>query len=137
MEEEQSDKTSRDLKKAKEVKRIQQEKKRKRINEDMEEEVEEDVTVEDGEKVFLSSRTGKQHYYEVIEEMKYIKGMLPTILLAMMVEWVLTYELKRKVNRNINGVVTRIMRECLIKLYCTLGFRVRRKGKKQQLLKKY
>lgn len=43
----------------------QQEKKRKRRNEDLKEEIEEEVDVEDGEKVFTSSRTGKRHYYEV------------------------------------------------------------------------
>lgn len=39
----------------------------------------------------------------------------------MMIEWILRCELKRKTSKNINGTVTRQMRECLIKLYCTLG----------------
>lgn len=43
----------------------------------MEEETEEEVDVEDGEKVFTSSRTRKRHYYEV-QEMDFIKGMPPT-----------------------------------------------------------
>lgn len=44
----------------------------------MEEETEEEVDVEDGKKVFTSSRTGKRHYYEVVQEMNVIKGMPPT-----------------------------------------------------------
>lgn len=44
----------------------------------MEKETEEEIDVEDGEKVFTSSRIGKRHYYEVVQEMDFIKGMLPT-----------------------------------------------------------
>lgn len=53
--------------------------------------------------------------------MEYIKGMPSALLLPMMVEWVLTCEIKRKKSKNINGTVTRQMRECLMKLYCTIG----------------
>lgn len=53
--------------------------------------------------------------------MKFIKGMPTAFLLPMMVDWILACEIKRKKNRNINGVVTRLMRKYLTKLYCTVG----------------
>lgn len=39
----------------------------------------------------------------------------------MMVDRVLPCEIKRKKSKNINSTVTRQMRECLMKLYCTIG----------------
>lgn len=89
--------------------------KRKRQEED------DEVSIEDGEKVFLKPRTSKIHYLEIVKEMEYIKGMPSAFLLPMMVDWVLACEIKRKKSRNINGTITRQMRECLSKLYCTIG----------------
>lgn len=63
----------------------------------------------------------KQHYQEIVKEMTCVKGMPATTLIAMMTEWILIRESKRSVCKNINGQVTQKMRECLIKLYCTLG----------------
>lgn len=107
----------------------QKEKKRKRDEEGEEDETEEkeDPSIEDGEKIFLRSRSSKLHYLEIVREMEYIKGLPPALLLPMMVEWVLACELKRKKSRNINGIVTRQMRECLIKVYCTIGEMQKRK----------
>lgn len=51
--------------------------------------------------------------------MEYIKSMLSAFF-SMMIDWVLACEIKRKKSRNINGAITRQMRECLIKLYCTI-----------------
>lgn len=118
-------------------KKVQQEKKRKKEedNQREEDETEEEADVKDGEKVFTSTKTGKQHCQEILKKMEYIKGMPP--LLAMMVEQILRCELKRKSSKNVNGIMTRQMRECLIKLYCTLGeIQKQKEGKKQWLLKK-
>lgn len=53
--------------------------------------------------------------------MDYIKGMSLALLLPMLVDWVLVCEIKRQKSKNINGTVTRLMRECLIKIYCAIG----------------
>lgn len=97
--------------------KMQQEKKRKREDDNVKEKIE----VEDGEKVFISSRTSRQHYQKVVQEMQYIKSMPVSSLITIMIEWTLRCEVKRQSSRNINGAVTRHMRECLIKLYYTLG----------------
>lgn len=45
---------------------------------------EENIDVNDDEKVFSKSKTGKQHYQEVIKGIKFIKGMPTATLIAMM-----------------------------------------------------
>lgn len=67
------------------INKMQQEKKRKR-EEDEDDNVEEEIEVEDGEKVFISSRTGRQHYQKVVQEMQYIKGLPVSSLITMMIE---------------------------------------------------
>lgn len=136
LEDEQSGTAQTNVKKTKKKGKSQQEKKNKRGNENQDKETEEEKIVENGEKVFLSSRIGKQHYYDVIEEMQYIKGMLPTMLMTMM-DWVLSCEINTNKSRNINGTVIRIIRECLIKLYCTFEeIQRQKKGTKKATLKK-
>lgn len=98
---------------------LQKEKKRKKEVEETEED--NDPTVEDGEKVFLRSKTSRAHYHEILKEMEYIKGMPSVMLLPMLVDRVLSCEIKRQKSRNINGKVTRLMRENLIKIYCAIG----------------
>lgn len=103
----------------------QKEKKRKREEDCEEDDTEEnnELTTKNGEKVFMETRTGRAHYLQVIKEMEYIKGMPSATLLSNMIEWVLSCEIKRQKSKNINGYLTRQMREYLIKfiiLYCTI-----------------
>lgn len=56
------------------------------------------------------------------------------MLMAMMVDWVLTCKIKRNKSRHINGNVTHIMRKCLIKLYCTI--QRQKEGSETAILKK-
>lgn len=53
--------------------------------------------------------------------MEYIKGMPSVMLLPMLADWVLSCEIKRQKSKNINGNVTRSMRENLMKIYCAIG----------------
>lgn len=84
-------------------------------------EEEEDSGAEDGENVFMKPRSSRTHYLEIVKEMEYVKGLPPALLLSMMIDWVLTCEVKRKKSKNINGTIARQMRECLIRIYCTIG----------------
>lgn len=79
------------------------------------------MSINDGEKVFMKTRTGRAHYMEVIKEMGHIKDMPPAFLLPTMAEWVLACEIRRSKSRNINGNVARQMREYLIKLYFSIN----------------
>lgn len=101
--------------------RLQKDKKRKRDEDGGKEDTEDDeeLSINDGEKVFTKSRTGKAHYLEIIKEMSYIKGMPPALLFPKMIEWVLACEVKRSKSKNINGTLAR-QREYLIKLYCII-----------------
>lgn len=69
----------------------------------------------------MKTRTGRAHYLEVVKEMSHIKDMPPVFLLPTIAEWVLACEIRRSKSRNINGFVTRQMREYLIKLYCSIN----------------
>lgn len=103
---------------------IHPEKKRKRSEDEQEEKEEEDAEEDDecdirnGEKIFTKSKTGRKHYLEVIKKLQHIKGLPTSALASMMTE--LFCEIKRRSSKNINGTVTRKMREYLICLYHTL-----------------
>lgn len=77
----------------------------------------------------METRAGRSHYLQVLKEMEYIKGVPSVILLPNMIEWVLSCEIKRQKSKNINGTLTRQMREYLIKLYCTIGEMQKQKEK--------
>lgn len=91
----------------------QKEKKRKREEDCDEDDTEEanELSVKYGDQVFMETRTGKAHYHQVIKEMEHIKGMPAAILLANMTKWVLACEIRRQKSKNINGILTRQMRE--------------------------
>lgn len=105
---------------------IQPEKKMKRSENGQEEEedesIEEDneIDIKNREKVFIKTKTGKRHYFEIIKSTQYIKGMPTSVLAAMMTEWTLSCKIKRRSSKNINSTISRKMRECLIHLYHTL-----------------
>lgn len=58
------------------------ERKKKREEGDNEEDTdEEELSVKDGEKVFMKSRTSKIHYQEIVKKMEYIRGMPPALMI--------------------------------------------------------
>lgn len=65
--------------------------------------------------MFLRTKTSRMHYLQILQEMKFIKDM-PISSLPPMADWILSCEDKRNKSKNINGMVTRQMREYLIKL---------------------
>lgn len=64
----------------------QKDKKRKReeILEKDDTEDDDEASVNDGEKIFLKSRSSKAHYLEILKEIEYIKEMPPALLLLNM-----------------------------------------------------
>lgn len=108
---------------AKKKRQTQTDKKRRR-EEDFDEEItdeDDEPNINDGEKIFMRSRTGKAHYLEVKKDMEYLKGMSVQMLVPCMIDWVLACEIKRAKSRNINGTITRQMRANLIRIYCAIG----------------
>lgn len=91
----------------------------------------------DGEKVFIKTRTGKSQYQEIVKEMSYIKGMPPALLLPNMTKWILACEIRRWKSKNINDILARQMRKYLIKLYCTINeIRNQRENSEAEKLRK-